>query len=163
MGHTPTVRNKQVGIILAGPLSKNGHLREILEGYFEMMQANLVGIIGDENQDSTSLDMQLDLLAQRLIVLRRQNYIKPRTFLGVAGSKLLRDEIWGRLRFPFVADHRFFKNHHGYDFPHRNWRIRLKNGFLLLLARIPPIRRKIYRQHIKGEMVKSLQKVVDEA
>ncbi|ABA89687.1 flavoprotein, putative [Syntrophotalea carbinolica DSM 2380] len=163
MGHTPTVRNKQVGIILAGPLSQNGHLREILEGYFEMMQANLVGIVGDESDGTTPLDILLDLLAQRLIAYKEQDYIKPRTFLGIAGSKLLRDEIWGRLRFPFVADHRFFKHHKGYDFPHRNWRVRLKNGLLLLLARMPPIRKKIYRQHLKGEMIKSLQKVVDEA
>jgi len=105
----------------------------------------------------------LDLLAQRLIMLSGQKYMKPRTFLGVAGSKLLRDEIWGRLRFPFVADHRFFKNHKGYDFPHRNWRIRLKNGLLLLLVKIPYIRVKIYRQRIKGEMIKSLQRVVDKA
>ena len=60
-------------------------------------------------------------------------------------------------------DHRFFKEHHGYDFPHRNWRIRLKNGLLLLLVKIPRIREKIYRQRIKGEMIKSLQRVVDEA
>lgn len=163
MGHTPTVRNKQIGIVLTGPLSRNGHLRQILEGYFEIMQANLVGIVSDESDTSTSLDVQLDLLAQQLIIHAVQNYMKPRTFLGVAGSKLLRDEIWGRLRFPFVADHRFFKDHHGYDFPHRNWRIRLKNGLLLLLVKIPRIRRKIYQQRIKGEMIKSLKRVVDEA
>jgi multimeric flavodoxin WrbA len=163
MGHTPTVRNKQVGIIVAGPLSCNGHLREIFEGYFEMMQANMVGIVGDESVAFIPLEVRLDHLAQQLILLSEQNYMKPRTFLGVAGSKLLRDEIWGRLRFPFVADHRFFQDHHGYDFPHRNWRIRLKNGLLLLLVKIPFIREKIYRQRIKGEMIKSLKRVVDEA
>lgn len=162
MGHTPTVRGKQIGIILAGPLSRNPHLREILEAYFEIMQANLVAIVSDESGSSATLDGLLDLLAQRLIAFSGQAYLKPQTFLGIAGSKLLRDEIWGRLRFPFVADHRFFKAHGGYDFPHRDWRTRLRNGLMLSLMKIPRIRETIYRQRMKEEMVKPLQKIVEE-
>lgn len=163
MGHTPNIKDKQIGIVLAGPLSRNPHLREILQAYFEMMETNLVAIVSDENNDSTTLDDQLDLLTRNLVTFSQQNYRRPRTFLGIAGHKLLRDEIWGRLRFPFIADHHYFKTHGGYDFPHRAWRSRLRNSLMLLMMKIPRIRKEVYRQRIKGEMVKALQKVVEEA
>ncbi len=163
MGHIPEIKDKHVGFVIAGPLSANPHLREILQAYFEMMEANLVAIVSDECSDSVTLDGQLDLLALQLITFSQQNYRKPRTFLGIAGHKLLRDAIWGRLRFPFIADHRYFKTHGGYDFPQRDWRSRLRNGFMLLLMKIPRIREEVYRKRIKSEMVKALQKVVEEA
>lgn len=163
MGHIPAIKDKQVGFVIAGPLSGNPHLRQILEAYFEVNEANLVAIISDECDTSAGLDEQLDLLVRRLVDFSQQNYRKPRTFLGIAGHKLLRDEIWGRLRFPFIADHRYFKAHGSYDFPHRDWRSRLRNGLMLLLMKIPRIRGEVYRQRIKGEMVKALQKVVEEA
>ena len=144
-------------------MSANPHLREILQAYFEMMEANLVAIVSDECSDSLTLDGQLDLLALQLITFSQQNYRKPRTFLGIAGHKLLRDAIWGRLRFPFIADHRYFKTHGGYDFPQRDWRSRLKNGFMMLLMKIPWIREEVYRKRIKSEMVMALQKIVEEA
>lgn len=163
MGHIPAIKGKQIGIAVAGPLSRNPHLREVLQAYFETMETNLIAIVSDECDDSAALDEQLDLLARRLVDFSQQSYIKPQTFLGIAGHKLLRDEIWGQLRFPFIADHRYFKAHGGYDFPHRDWRSRLRNGFMLLLMKNPRIREEVYRQRIKGEMVKALQKVVEEA
>ena len=44
-------------------------------------------------------------------------YIKPRTFLGVAGMKIFRDDIWSELRVVFRADHRAYKSLGYYDFP----------------------------------------------
>lgn len=163
MGHTPTLKGKQIGIIVAGQLSCNPHLHEIFRAYFEMMETNLVGIVSDEGNDSVTLDGQLDLLCQHLMTCSQQNYRKPQTFLSIAGHKLLRDEIWGRLRFPFIADHHYFKTNGGYDFPHRDWRSRLRNGVMMLLMKVPRIRGEVYRKRIKGEMVKALQKVVEEA
>lgn len=163
MGHIPEIKEKQIGFVIAGPLTSNPHLRQIIEAYFEVMEANLTAIVSDECDTSATLDGQLDLLARRLVTFSRQNYRKPRTFLGIAGQKLLRDAIWGRLRFPFIADHRYFKTHGGYDFPQYDWRSRLKNGLMILLMKIPRIREEVYRRRIKGEMVTALRKVVEEA
>ena len=163
LGHTPSIMGKQVGIVIAGQLSCNPHLREILEAYCECMRANLVAIVSDECDDAAALDGQLDLLARSLVTLSAQDYCKPQTFLGVAGTKLLRDEIWGRLRFPFVADHRYFKVHGHYDFPHRNWRMRLRNDLMMMLVKNPRMREEVYRRRLKGEMVKAMEKVVEEA
>ncbi len=163
LGHTPSIMGKQVGIVIAGPLSSNPHLREILEAYCECMRANLVAMVSDEYDDAAALDGQLDLLAGHLVTFSVQDYCKPQTFLGLAGTKLLRDEVWGRLRFPFVADHRYYKAHGIYDFPHRHWRVRLRNGLMMMLVKNSRMREEIYRRRMKGEMVKALQKVVEES
>jgi len=158
--HTPSLVGKQVGFILSGPLRQIPNLRQILEAYTEWQQANLVDIVTDEEEDSQVLDARLQHLAERAIHLAEKNYIKPKTFLGVGGMKILRDDVWGKLRFPFQADHQFYKKHNLYDFPHRKYKSRVTNSILILLTKIPSMRKKIYRKRIREEMVKPFQKVV---
>jgi multimeric flavodoxin WrbA len=159
--HTPSLTGKQLGFILSGPLRQIPNLRQILEAYTEWQQANLVDMITDEEEDSMVLDAQLQHLAERAIRLAEKNYIKPKTFLSVGGMKIFRDDVWGKLRFPFQADHRFYKKHHLYDFPHRDYKARLMNSILILLTKMPSMRKEIYRKRIKEEMLKPLQKVVN--
>ncbi len=75
--------------------------------------------------------------------------------------KIFRDDIWGRLRFPLQADHRFYKKHHLYDFPQRRYKIRMINALLILLTKIPSMRKEIYRKRIREEMLKPFQKVLE--
>jgi multimeric flavodoxin WrbA len=159
--HTPSLTGKQVGFLLSGPLRQIPNLRQILEAYTEWQQANLVDIITDEEEDSEVLDGRLQHLAERSIRLAEKNYIKPRTFLSIGGMKIFRDDVWGKLRFPFQADHRFYKKNHLYDFPHRDYKARFMNSFLILLTQIPSMRKEIYRKRMREEMVKPLQKVVE--
>jgi multimeric flavodoxin WrbA len=159
--HTPSLTGKQVGFILSGPLRQIPNLRQILEAYTEWQQANLVDIITDEDENSKVLDARLQHLAERAIHLAEKNYIKPKTFLSVGGMKIFRDDVWGSLRFPFQADHQFYKKHNLYDFPHRKYKARLMNSLLILLTKIPSMRKEIYRKRIKDEMLKPLQKVVN--
>jgi multimeric flavodoxin WrbA len=159
--HTPSLTGKQVGFIVSGPLSQIPNLRQILEAYTEWQQASLVDIVTDEYRDSAQLDGLLQNLVEGLVYFSEKSYVKPRTFLGVGASKVFRDDIWGRLRFPFQADHRFYKKHGIYDFPHKDYKTRAANTALILLTKIPRIRREIYRRRIKEEMVKPLQKVVE--
>ncbi len=84
------------------------------------------------------------------------------TFMGVAGRKLFRDDVSGRLRFPFVSDYRYYKKHGLLQFPQKTDKaFRRINIFLTLLARIPQIRKKIYGTMIKSEMVKGLAHAVE--
>jgi multimeric flavodoxin WrbA len=159
--HTPSLIGKQVGFILSGPLRQIPNLRQILEAYTEYQQANLVDIITDEEEDSKILDARLQHLAERGILLAEKNYIKPQTFLSVGGMKIFRDDVWGKLRFPFQADHQFYKKHNLYDFPQRKYKTRVINSILILLTKIPSMRKEIYRKRMKEEMLKPLQKVVD--
>lgn len=159
--HTPSLTGKQVGWILSGPLRHIPNLRQILEAYTEWQQANLVDIVTDEEEDSLALDGRLQHLAKRTIRFAEKNYVKPKTFLSIAGMKILRDDIWGRLRFPFQADHQFYKKHRLYDFPHRKYKSRIINSVLILLTKIPSMRREIYRKRMKEEMIKPLQKILE--
>jgi multimeric flavodoxin WrbA len=158
--HTPSLTGKQVGFIISGPLRQIPNLRQILEAYTEWQQANLVDIVTDEEEDSQVLDSQLQHLAERFIDLAEKNYIKPKTFLGVGGMKIFRDDVWGKLRFPFQADHQFYKNHGFYDFPQKDYKNRMIVTLLMLLTKIPFMRKEIYRKRMREEMVKPLQRVV---
>ena len=80
--------------------------------------------------------------------------------MGVGGRKVLRDDVYGRIRFPFRADHLFFKKNGLYDFPQHHWKTRAVNSLMLLLTRIPFIRKEIYTRRMKEEMIKPLQKVL---
>jgi hypothetical protein len=74
--------------------------------------------------------------------------------------KIFRDDVWGKLRFPFQADHQFYKNHGFYDFPQRDYKSRIIAALLILLTKIPIMRKEIYRKKMKEEMVKPLQKIL---
>ncbi len=158
--HTPSLTGKQVGILLSGPLRQIPNLRQILEAYTEWQQAHLVDIVTDEEEESNSLDARLQHLAERVIHFAEKHYSKPNTFLGVGGMKIFRDDVWGKLRFPFQADHQFYKKHHLYDFPQRDYKARMTNAVLMLLTKIPSMRKEIYRKRMKEEMVKPFQKVL---
>jgi multimeric flavodoxin WrbA len=140
--HQPSFAGKQFGYILSGPLGSNANLREILEGYVEMNNANLVGIITDEVNNSSDLDNQLDYFTQKIVTSARKKYFKPPTFLGVGGAKIFRDEMYGRLRFIFQKDYFYLKRHKMLDFPQYQWKTRLLN-MLLPLTRIPAVKKMI--------------------
>ena len=158
--HKPVLKDKQVGFLISGPLFQNHNLRQILAAYLENMGANLVGFVTDEPEDSAIIDAHIHDFAQRLSHLAVQNYLKPLTFLGVGGTKILRDEIWGSLRFVFLADHRYYKKHGSYSFPQKDYKTRIRNVFMTLLMSIPTIRKNIQKR-LKDEMIKPLQYVVN--
>jgi multimeric flavodoxin WrbA len=160
--HTPSLIGKQIGFLISGPLSQIPNLKQILEAYTEWQQANLAGFVTDECEDSFHLDALLRNFAERLIQWSATNYVKPRTFLGVSGTRVFRDDIWGRLRFPFQADHKFYKEHGLYDFPHKDYKARIISGILILLTKIPSIRKEIYRKRMKSQMIKPFQKMLEQ-
>lgn len=160
--HSPSLIGKQIGFIISGPLSQIPNLRQILEGWTEWQQSNLVDFITDEYEDSAEIDALLQNFATQLVQFADRNYIKPRTFLGVGGMKIFRDDIWGRLRFPFVADHRFYKQHGIYDFPQKDFRTRIQNGIMMFLTKIPNIRKEIYTKRMKNAQIKPLRKILED-
>ncbi|MGO8991359.1 MAG: flavodoxin family protein [bacterium] len=158
--HTPSFTGKQMGFIISGPLGQLPNLTQIFEGYVEWQQANLVDFVTDEYGDSPQIDATLQNFARRLISFSEKHYVKPRTFLGVGGMKIFRDDIWGKLRFPFQADHSFYKRHGFYDFPQKDYKTRIIVALLMLLTRIPAMRKEIYRKRMREEMIKPLQKIL---
>ena len=143
--HTPSLAKKQMAYLVSGPLSQNSNLMQILEASVTARQnANLVDIITDECGNSDQIDAQLNELAQRTIRLSEMAYVKPQNFLAVGGHKVFRDNIWGRLRGLWQADHRFYKKNGYYDFPQYELKSRILGPILLTLTKIPKFRKAFY-------------------
>jgi hypothetical protein len=158
--HVPVLIGKQIGYLVSGPLSELASLRESIQGYPEFQQANLVDIVSDECGDSRDLDFQILTMANKAIEFAEKKYVMPQTFLSIGGHKIFRDEIWGSLRFPFIADHTYYKKHGMYDFPQSRKKQRIISTILMTLAKIPGFRNEIYKKRMKDEMIKPLQSVL---
>ena len=159
-GHAPSLIEKQMSFIISGPLSQNPNLRQILETWVELQHSNLVGIVTDEYGDSAQIDDLLQDLARNLVKCAASGFIGTPTFLGVGGRKLFRDEIWGRLRFPFRADYLLYKKLGAFDFPQKNYKMRIQSAIMSLLSKSPGFRNEVNKR-MKNEMVKPLQKVLE--
>ncbi|MCL6457395.1 MAG: NAD(P)H-dependent oxidoreductase [Gorillibacterium sp.] len=157
--HQPQFPGKQLGYLISGPLGQLDNLREILLASAQLDRANLAGILTDEYETSTEIDQQIEAFAGNLIDCSSKHYIRPQTFLGLGGMKIFRDDVWGRLRFVFQADHRYYKKQGLYDFPQKEYRIRAKSLFLILLTKIPVVKKSIQKD-LKIHMIGAHQKVL---
>jgi multimeric flavodoxin WrbA len=159
--HTPSLVGKQMGYIISGPLSQNANLIQILEASSTARQDAIhVDMITDECENSAEIDAQLQSLAERLISYSVKGYIKPQNFLGVGGHKIFRDDIWGRLRMIWQVDHRYFKKHGKYDFPQKDYKIRIMTAIVMLLTKIPKFRKKFYA-NLKKSPAERLKKFIE--
>jgi multimeric flavodoxin WrbA len=157
----PWLPGKELGFIISGPLKQIPNLRQILEGYADYHQANLAGIVTDESEDSGQIDHLLETLAGRLNSWAREGYVQPRTFLGIGGTRIFRDDTWGFLRPVFQVAHRYYQKHGLYDFPQYSFKTRFIAVGGMLITQIPGIRQRFFRT-VKSDLVKSLIKAAKE-
>jgi multimeric flavodoxin WrbA len=158
--HVPILAGKQIGFLVSGPLTQLPELRGILEAFAEIGATNLIGIVSDECRDSQELDRLLETLARRAMEYCEAGYVRPITFLGKGGKKILRDEIWAGMRFVFPQDHRYYKRHGLYDFPKRSIKRRITEAFFGLLLKLPAFRR-AFQAKMKEGMIRPLADVVE--
>ena len=158
-GHIPVLPDKQIGFVVSGPFSQMYNLREIFEASVEMQHAGLVGFVSDDMGSPAEINVALQNMASRSVAQSKLGYIPPPTFYQVAGTKLFRDAVWSRLRVVFQADHKYYKEHGMYDFPQKNYKWRIINSALVLLTKIPAIRREFIKR-MKTEMIKPCANVV---
>jgi len=158
--HVPTLAGKQIAYLISGPLAQIPNLRQVLEAYAEFQEANLAGIVTDEEDNSTETDELMAELARRLVRPAADIPLQPMTFLGVGGRKIFRDEIYGMLRFVFQSDYRYYKKHGYFDFPHKNFKVRRMNMMMTTLTKIPPVRRKFLKM-LKEQMVKPVKYIAE--
>ena len=158
-GHTPALQGKQIGFVISGPFNQIYNLREILKAYVEIQHCNMTGFVSDDMGSSAEINAALQTMALNSSLQSKLGYIPPPTFYRVAGNKVFRDAIWGRLRVVFQADHRYYKEHGMYNFPQKNYKWRLINSTLVLLTKIPAVRREFIKR-VKTEMIKPCANVV---
>ncbi len=152
-GHTPFLKDKQMGFVISGPLNQMYHLREIFEASVGFQRAGMLGFVSDDAGSSSEINAALQVMAANAVARSQLGYIPPPTFYQVAGTKLFRDVIWGRLRPVFQADHRYYKEHGMYNFPQTYYKWWMINSTLVLLTKIPAFRREFFKR-IKNEMIK---------
>ena len=159
--HTPVLMQKQAAFVISGPLGQVPNLKEVIQGFMELQQANLAGFVSDESGSSADIDRLLDQLMATAAEYSRCEYTRPATFLGIAGTHIFRDDIYGRLRPVFAADHRAYQRLGIYkSFPQVDFKVRLTNLFTGIIFRIPMIKKGFKRQ-LKEGMVQPLQQVVE--
>jgi multimeric flavodoxin WrbA len=158
--HTPALVGKHVAFIISGPFSQVPNLMEIFDGFFEFQGANVVGVVSDETGDSAALDRLLDSLMVHALANARVGYVRPQTFLGVGGMEIFRDDIYGRLRLVFAADHRAYRRIGLYKtFPQAQLGTVLLNTFVAPLVNLRFIRER-FDKMIKTQMVQPLKQLV---
>jgi multimeric flavodoxin WrbA len=161
--HTPVLAGKQVAFVISGPFGQAPNLMEILRGFFEFQGANIVGVVSDDSGASADLDRRLDQLMAHALACAQTGYARPQTFLGVGGMKIFRDDIYGRLRTVFAADHRAYGRMGLYKtFPQAELNTWLLNTFVAPIVNLPPIRGRFDRM-IKRQMVAGHKQVVAKA
>ena len=161
--HTPVLNGKQVALVVSGPLSQEPNLMEVFRGFFEFQGANLAGAVSDESGSSEDLDRLLDQLMRQALAYALSDYLRPRTFLGVGGMKIFRDDVYGRLRVIFPADHQAYEKNGLYKtFPQAEFSTMMLNTFGAPIMNLPPIRKK-FGKMIKTQMVEPYKQVVAKA
>jgi Predicted flavoprotein len=158
-GHIPVLEGKQTGFVISGPFNQLSNLREIMEAYVDIQHANLVGFVSDDMGGSPEINDALQSMAASAVMYSKRGYLQPRKFYGVAGTKLLRDAVFDRLRVVFQADHKYYKKNGFYDFPQKKYKWRLINGAIVLLTKIPFLRREFVRR-MTMEMIKPFGRVL---
>ncbi len=159
--HAPQLANKQLVYLVSGPFSQVPDLRQIFDAWAQVQRGNLVDFITDEFENSKKLDEIIKMTAEKAICYSKQNIMREDTFLGVGGMKIFRDDIYGPLRFPFVADFKNYKKLGIFNSMKVKFNIKMQNFILNSLIKIPKIREQIYKKMMIPQMVKPLKKLLE--
>ncbi|MDC7126507.1 MAG: NAD(P)H-dependent oxidoreductase [Spirochaetales bacterium] len=160
--HIPTLTGKQITFLISGPFAQCDNLKTTLRGYTETNGGSLTAFISDDIEDSEKITKAIFSLPEKMINRAENNYIQPKGFLGEAGHKVFRDDIFSHLKFVFQEDHKYYKKNGLYDFPHKKRMMRFMSSFMVLLTKFPGIRKKInggLREGMLVQFTKSLEKV----
>ena len=156
--HQLTLKDKQIGFLISGPLSQNHNAREILQSYVEVNKGLSAGFVSDESADIEQITSEITDLVSRLITRSELSLKLPQSFLGVGGTKIFRDDVFSHLKFVFQVDHKYYKKNGIYDFPQKKFKQRLMSSAAILLTLIPPMR-KVIRQQLRQGMIRPYEKL----
>ncbi len=154
-GHRTVTMGKPVGYLVDGRLDAEPNLRMLLEARAQVGGNTMTGIACNQKDP----DREIDQLAETLCYAVTERYQQPKNFYGIGGLKIFRDLIW-QMQGLMREDHRFYKQHHFYDFPQK------KRGTMLAMYLVggimnhPAIRRKIGGKMTEG-MIAPYKKILE--
>ncbi len=137
-GHRTVTMGAPVGYLVSGAYSREQNLQMIVEGRAQVGHNFLAGVATDEKAPNE----EIDRLALTLAYAIEKKYVPPQNFYGVGGMKIFRDLIW-LMQGMMKADHKFYKEHGQYDFPHKKLGTMLKMQLVGALLASPKIKAKM--------------------
>jgi len=158
--HTPSMTGKQLSFVLSGNYTLLDNMKEFTKAFSQWQRANLVGVVSDESSDNKTIDYQIESVANMAIEMSNINFVAPWSFLGIGGHKIFRDDIWGRLRFVFQADHKYYEENGFYDFPQYDEKAIELNENMMKLTADPEMRIKI-KKMVKDQMVAPFKHIAE--
>ncbi len=112
-GHRTVTEGTPTAYLVAGDLSKEPNLQDLIEARASVGGNYLAAVITDEGDISKDIKDG----AERLSAALKENISEPQNFFGVGGSKIFRDLIY-EMRGLMKADHKYYKSHGHYkDLP----------------------------------------------
>ncbi len=155
-GHRAVTHGMPVGYIIAGDYANERNIEVLVEGRSEVGGVYLCGVANDQEGNTTQSIINLSKTVQYAL---KNPMLKPANFYAVGGNKIFRDLVY-TMRGMMKEDHKFFKKHGLYDFPHKK-RAMILQGKLVGLM----MANKKMRSKMKGKMtsyvVMPYQKVID--
>lgn len=137
-GHRTVTVGMPIGYLVSGAYSQEPNLQMVVEGRAEVGGNPLMGVATDE----VNTNSEIDALCEKLSYALENKYTSPSNFLGVGGMKIFRDLIY-QMRGMMRADHKFFKSHGQYDFPHKKKMLTMKMYLVGMLLSSEKIRKKM--------------------
>ena len=159
--HQPRLTGKHIVFLISGPLAQNANTREILLSWAETNGATVHSLVTDESGSNAVLDAEIDAAARQLREAAEADLRKPKSFRGVAGLTIFREEIQGGLRAIFQGDHAYYRAHGLYRGRRRGHTSPLRVLAMTAITRIPFMRRQVQKR-LKSGMVAPYRRVVRE-
>lgn len=148
--HTPTLKGKQMVFIVSGPVRQVKNLYQMFQNFTQFQECNLVGVLSDEYETLQEIDDQIYNICIDALIHSKIDYCKTRNFIGIGIHKVLRDQVYGVLRYPLVGDYRTFRKVGILDFPHKKPKPIIINNILIIFATIFPKLRDEFLRGSKG-------------
>ncbi len=155
-GHRTVTIGMPVGYLISGNYFQENNLQMIVEGRAEVGGNFIAGIATDE----INPEEEITKLAKSLVYCLENKHTAPSNFLGVGGMKIFRDLIY-QMRGMMKADHKFFKSHGQYDFPHKKKGLTFKMYLVGALLSSEKIMKKMGNKMNEG-MIAPYKKMFEE-
>ncbi|MFI3212935.1 MAG: iron-sulfur protein [Eubacteriales bacterium] len=156
-GHRTVTTGMPVGYIISGDYQNEHNIQVLVEARSEVGGVYLSGVATDEGDTKNSilqLSASLDYALNHVIE-------KPNNFYAVGGSKIFRDLVY-LMQGMMKADHKFYKEHGIYDFPHNQKGRILMMKVLGSLMNMPSVQKKM-KGKISEFIIAPYEKVIENA
>lgn len=151
--HQRSILGKQVAFLVSGPLKQCHNSLETLYAYMDWQRAEMSGVVTDEDEDASVL---IPDLVRKTVRNAEKEIRKGVTFLGYAGMKVFRDDVYAGLRVIFKGDFRNYRKTGVFDFPQKNPLMLFGIFLFYWVTRIPFVYKRMFR-NFKGLMIMQYQ------